>query len=166
MHERRHETLLQLWEYIHRKRDKLLRSFRSVEAEETSNQSGTQHKRFVTTNHSDEESSDEEETQVNRHRYRNRVTTLGWRNVMRTILDMDSVPWLLLRPYIVNVSEDGYIDYQRLLARHEVRLNAQLIESWDQILIDEFCRRIYSKSKELITVFSYFFFSPFSNDPS
>lgn len=158
VHELRHETLQQLWECVHKKRDKLRKGFQELAIDEAGAKRTPVRRSSQTIGSSDDESSDGSDAMETRKPSRNqrqgRVSRLGWSKVMCRVMGIRSMPWLLLQPYMVHLGSDGKIDYHRFLARYEIKLNSQFVETWDEILLDEFCRRIYCKTKELVTVFS------------
>jgi len=159
VHELRHETLQQLWECVHKKRDKLRKGFQELAIDEARAKRTPVRRSSQTIGSSDDESSDGSDAMETRKPSRNqgqgRVSRLGWSKVMCRVMGFRSMPWLLLQPYMVHLGSDGKIDYHRFLARYEIKLNSQFVETWDEILLNEFCRRIYRKTKELVTIFSY-----------
>ncbi|KAL6072383.1 Serine/threonine-protein phosphatase [Balamuthia mandrillaris] len=73
-----------------------------------------------------------------------KVTKLQWAQAMDEVLNLPSMPWLLLRPYLAVCEKDGTIDWHKFLSRYQIQLNRRLVERWVDLITEEVCQKIYS----------------------
>lgn len=86
-----------------------------------------------------------------------KVSRIQWAQIMGDVLRLSSMPWLSLQPMLAKASKDRnnakVIKYKHFLARYQVLLNHQLVDSWEDLLVREVCQKLYDSGENLCEEF-------------